>query len=191
MGDKSMDNILEAVDRARKVPLARLIFGLGIDHTGETAALALARTLKSLEAVRRATKDELENIEGIGPVTASAVQAFFSSPENGRILDAMMEAGVEVAGPDTPGDVPVTDGDGGSRISLSGKRFVLTGTLTAMTRSQAKERLQALGASVSSSVSAKTDYLVAGESPGSKLAKARELGVTVLDEDALAAMLAR
>ncbi|MFH1154185.1 MAG: NAD-dependent DNA ligase LigA [Pseudomonadota bacterium] len=188
MGDKSMDNILEAIEKSKQISLSRFLFSLGIDHTGETAAQILAEKLQTLEAIRTADPETLEVIEGIGPKTARAVHDFFRSPDNARILDAMLEAKVVITG--NAGDFQIGTGTGVQGSSpLSGKRFVLTGTLETMTRSEAKQRLQALGASVSSSISAKTDFLVAGASPGSKLAKAHDLDVTVIDEKTLTRMI--
>jgi DNA ligase (NAD+) len=186
MGDKSMENILAAVERSRRISLPRFLAALGIEHTGETAALALARAFTTLDAVRTADQGSLTAVDGIGAITAAAVYDFFQSPENARLIDTLLERGVEVI-PESP--APGGPGDTDAAKAVAGKRFVLTGTLNALSRSEAKQRLEALGALVSSSVSARTDYLIAGDSPGSKLAKASELGVRILAEDELLRML--
>ena len=179
MGEKSAANIVKAIEGSKTVPLRRFIFALGMDHTGESAALVLCDTFLSLDALLKATGEELNAIEGIGPKTADSVVAFFANQENRATIDRMMENGVVVED-----HGPVKQEGGPEASFFNGKRVVLTGTLNTMTRSEAKQRLEQQGARVGSSVSKNTDILVAGESSGSKLAKALSLGVTVMDEQA-------
>ncbi len=181
MGDKSAANIVEALMHAAVIDLPKFIYALGIDHTGENAALLLARQCGTLEDIMSASTQFLEAIDGIGPKTAGAVHDFFANEENRRVVDALLTNGVTVKAMMTreemdaaaPGNLPGPFAD---------KAVVLTGTLSTMTRDEAKKRLLSLGARVTSAISAKTDFLVAGASAGSKLAKALKLGITVLDE---------
>ncbi|SLM32672.1 DNA ligase [Desulfamplus magnetovallimortis] len=202
MGSKSADNILNALEKSKEVPLKRLIYALGIDHTGESAALLLSQTFKTLDRVMNATKEEMEAIDGIGPKTAGAVHDFFSHADNLALIGKLMQNGVTVLPVDDQigstekqeqkgkGDDEVESANNKAEENRAqGKIFVLTGTLSSLTRAEAKERLQQAGAKVTGSVSSKTDYLVAGESSGSKLDKARSLGVTVIDEQTLMSML--
>jgi DNA ligase (NAD+) len=179
--DKSINNLLEAIDRARDRPVARLLYGLGIRHVGATTARDIGARFGSIDAIAKASVEELEGVEGVGRVVAESVHEFFRRPETKVVLGKLRKGRVRMAderaaGPDKP-------------TPLEGKTFVLTGSLEGMTRDEAGERLEALGAKVTSSVSKKTDYLVAGENPGTKLDKARELGVEVLDESGLQKLL--
>jgi DNA ligase (NAD+) len=179
--DKSITNLLEAIDRARDRPLARLVYGLGIRHVGGTTARDIADEFGSLDAIAGASVDDLVEVEGVGGVVAESVHEFFRRPETKAVVEKLRRAGVRLADErkaEAKQDAP-----------LSGKTFVLTGGLEGMTREEATERLQALGAKVASGVSKKTDYVVAGAKAGSKLDKARELGVEVLDEAGLAELL--
>lgn len=187
MGEKSADNVIKALEASKKPTLQRFVFALGIHHTGEHAAALLAKKIGTLEGIMTAGKEELEAIEGIGPKTAAEVHAFFRDPTNRQIIQAMIDTGIQIQEPDQDRDD--TGSMEGERSVFHGKRCVLTGTLETMTRSEAKQRLQDLGAMVSSSISAKTDYLIIGSSPGSKLAKAESLGVTILDETEFAEMI--
>jgi len=182
MADKSAQNLVTAIDNARQIPLHRFIFALGIDHTGENAARLLAKTFDTLDDLMVAAEADIELIHGMGTITAKAIAAFFASPENQALIQKIRESGVVITNtlagqPDEKDHV------------FAGKTLVLTGTLSAMTRSEAKKALQTAGAKVTGSVSARTDYLVAGTEAGSKLAKARELNVPVLDEDRFLGML--
>jgi DNA ligase (NAD+) len=176
MAEKSAHNLVTAIEKARQVPLHRFIFALGIDHTGEHAARLLAGTFATLDDLMAATKEDLAEIHGMGTITADAIAGFFSTPENRALLTRLKESGVEIVNPLAG---PVKEKD----HVFAGKTLVLTGTLAAMTRPEAKKRLLALGANVTNSVSGKTDYLVAGKDAGSKLARAQALNVPVLDED--------
>ena len=182
MADKSAQNLITAIDSARQIPLHRFIFALGIDHTGENAARLLAKAFDTLDDLMAAKASDIEQIHGMGTITAKAIAAFFASPENQALIKKIRDSGVVITNtlagqPDEKGHV------------FAGKTLVLTGTLSAMTRSEAKKALQAAGAKVTGSVSARTDYLVAGTEAGSKLAKARALNVPVLDEDRFMEML--
>src|SRR5262245_528982 len=184
-GAKSIDNLFKAIEARRRVPLDRLIYALGIRHIGETTARDLAKALRTLEAFRAAAtaaiaggKDsaayrELDDIEGIGATVIDALVDFFGEPHNLKALDELL-AEIEVEAFTRPT---------GAATVLSDKTVVFTGTLERMTRSEAKALAERLGAKVTGSVSAKTDYVIAGADAGSKLGKARELGVAILSED--------
>jgi DNA ligase (NAD+) len=179
MAEKSAQNVLAAIDRSRHTTLARFIFSLGIRHVGEATAKDLARHFGALDAVMNASDAELVEVNDVGPVVAASIARFFRQPHNREVVEQLRAGGV--AWDET---APAPRGG-----SLSGKTFVLTGTLPSMSREQAKELLEAQGAKVAGSVSKKTDYVVAGAEAGSKLARALELGVAVLDEDGLKALL--
>jgi DNA ligase (NAD+) len=173
MGAKSAANLAASLERARKTTLARFLLGLGIRHVGETLASLLARRFGDLPPLVAASFDDLASIEGVGPVIAESVVRFFSDERNRAEVKRLTELGVQWESI-AVADEPVAG-------ALSGKTFVLTGTLTAP-RADAKRRIEACGGRISTSVSKKTDYLVAGTEPGSKLEKAEALGVEVLDE---------
>lgn len=178
MGQKSADNLVEAIDKARAPALGRLLFALGIRHVGETTARDVARHFGSIEAIMDADEDALSSVPDVGPVVAGSIRRFFAEQHNRDVIEQLKAQGVHPVAEAVPEDT-----------TLAGKTFVLTGTLPNWTREEASMRIQAAGGKVSGSVSKKTAYLVAGEEAGSKLAKAQELGVTVLDEDALKALL--
>lgn len=180
-GDKKADNLLQAIEESKQQSLDRLITALGIRGVGEVVAGTLAAEFGSLDALDQAALDRLEDIPGIGPNIAQAILDWFSRDSNQRILASLKESGL------WPQQDP--GGDTGDR-QLSGLTFVLTGKLEGYSRTELKERLQSLGAKVAGSVSSKTDYVVAGEDPGSKLSKAQELGVPVLTEQELDDFLA-
>jgi DNA ligase (NAD+) len=179
MGDKSADNLIAALARSRDTTLPRFLYALGIREVGEATAQALARQFGTLEALEAADENALQQTPDVGPVVASHVAAFFRQPHNREVLAKLRAAGIC-----WPESTPRT-----ASLPLAGKTFVLTGALS-RPREAVKEELEALGAKVAGSVSKKTDYVVAGEDAGSKLAKARELGIAVLDEEGLAALLA-
>jgi DNA ligase (NAD+) len=182
IGERSAQLLVDAIDQSRSRPLAKLLVGLGIRHVGPSAAVALARELGSLDAIAAASVDELAVVPGVGGVIAESVVAFFANERNRDLVARLVRAGINVQGPEK---VEVrTDGP-----SLAGMTFVLTGTLPSMTREEAQAELEARGGKVTSSVSKKTSYVVVGASPGSKLAKAEQLGVPTLDEDALRHLL--
>jgi len=161
--------------------LPRFLFGLGIREVGEATAASLAGHYGSLDAIMSATDEELQGVDDVGPVVASRIRAFFEEAHNAEVIRCLRQAGVS-----WPESEPMQNRNDGK---LVGKTFVLTGSLPSMTRDEAKERIQALGGKVTGSVSRKTSYVVAGEKAGSKLAKAQELGVTILDEEALKKIL--
>jgi DNA ligase (NAD+) len=172
MADKSAENVIAAIDRSRRPSLTRLIYGLGIPHVGWHVADVLAQHFLDLDRLAAAPFDEVRDIPGIGPTIAQSVVEFFSRPATRALLDKLKAVGVQPEAPRTT-----------SQGRLSGKTFVFTGTLRRFSRRDAAERVTALGATVVDTISARTSYLVAGEAPGSKLERARRLGVTVLDEE--------
>ncbi len=180
-GEKSIDNLLAEIDKSKGRELAHLLFGLGIRIIGERVGRILAERFGSLAALRAASAEELAEVPEVGPKVAASVLEFFAQPGNQERLQKLAVAGVGMTQPEVekaPADSPV-----------AGKSIVLTGTLSAMARSVAKQRLEALGARVSASVSAKTDLLIAGEKAGSKLKKAERLGLEIVDEGGLLDLL--
>ncbi len=176
MGERSAAKLLAAIEKSKATTLERFLFALGIPEVGEATAKALARHFVKLDALLAATEAELEDIEDVGPVMAGQIAAFFREPHNRDVIRDLRQQGIhwdESAKP-VAGSLP-----------LKGKTFVLTGTLSDMTREEATARIEALGGKVTGSVTAKTTYLVAGANPGSKLAKAEKLGVEVLDDGQL------
>lgn len=178
MGRKSAENLIEAIAQAKHPQLNRLIFALGIRHVGETTARDLALHFGSIEALMRAQIDELLNVPDVGPVVAGSIARFFAEPHNQEVVRALEEQGVMPQAPEAP-----------RSAGLAGKTFVLTGTLPTWSREEASSRIVAAGGKVSGSVSRKTTYVVAGEEAGSKLEKAAQLGVAILDEEGLKALL--
>jgi DNA ligase (NAD+) len=182
MGEKSAANLMAEIRRARATTLPRFLVALGIPNVGERAAELLAATFGDLDALLAAEPEALEATPGVGPVIAESLAAFLGDPKNREEIARLRELGVA-----WPKVEPVTRRTDGP---LAGKTFVLTGTLPGLSREDAKRRIEAAGGKVSGSVSKKTSWVVAGEDPGSKLARAQELGVAVLDPEALGALLA-
>ena len=182
MGEKSADNLVAALERAKHTTLPRFLIALGIPEVGAGVADLLARHFGDLAPLMQASAEELEAVDGIGPIIAERVVGYFADASHLAEIARLRALGV-----DWPVSAPRTaaDGDG----PLDGKTFVLTGTLPGMARSEAKARIEALGGKVTSAVSKKTDYVVAGDAAGSKLRKAQELEVTILDEEGLLALL--
>ncbi len=178
MGQKSAQNLVQAINAARNPSLARFIFALGIRHVGETTARDLALHFGSVQSIMTANESELLEVADVGPVVATSIRHFFAEPHNCDVVTDLLANGVV---PQTL--TAVASGQ------LTGKTFVLTGTLPTWTREQATQAILAAGAKVTGSVSKKTSYVVAGEEAGSKLEKAKQLGVTILDESALKAIL--
>jgi DNA ligase (NAD+) len=176
LGKKSAANLIAQIERSKTRDFWRLVYGLGIRHVGERGAQALAGAFGTMEALMAATEEQLRAVPDIGPVVAAAVHHYFTQPSNRRLIAELTQLGLKMDAPISAS--PATTGP------LSGRTFVLTGTLSTMSREQATEAIQALGGKVTGSVSKKTDHLVAGADPGSKLAKAENLGVSVLDEAA-------
>jgi len=180
MASKSADNVIKALEKSKETTLPRFIYSLGIRDVGEATALNLAQFFKDLDAVMKADEDTLQEVPDIGPVVAHHVVSFFKQKHNKDVIRKLLRAGVHW---------PTVSSSTGENPSLSGKTFVITGTLASMKRDELKARLQNLGAKVTGSVSKNTDYVVVGEDPGSKYEKAQKLGVEVLDEQAILAML--
>ncbi|MBF0340921.1 MAG: NAD-dependent DNA ligase LigA [Magnetococcales bacterium] len=183
MGEKSVDNLLAAIEESRKRDLTRFLFALGIREVGEATAASLARHFGAIAPLMAASEQDLQGAPEVGPVAAARVWHFFREPTNQTVLERLL------AEPATGWHrAAVSTGSGGGDHPLAGATVVLTGTLGRWSRSEAKARLEGLGAKVSGSLSKRTRYLVVGEAPGSKLAQAKELGVEILDEAALAAL---
>jgi DNA ligase (NAD+) len=172
MGDKLAGNLLTAIEQSKRQELWRFIFGLGIRHVGEQTAKSLAQAFGSLEQIRRSSLEELTSIRDIGETVAQSISTFFENQKNLAVIDHMLEAGV----------IPTVERKkvGGK---FTGTSFVFTGSLERFTRDQARLLVEDAGGNVMGSVSKKTGYVVAGEESGSKLVKARELGITVLSEE--------
>jgi DNA ligase (NAD+) len=180
MGEKSAANVLEQIDRSRKAPFGRVLYGLGIRFVGERTAQILADHFGSLQAIEKASREELEEAEEVGPRIAEAIQDFFAAERNRELIAQLREAGL------TFEQKRAAKASGGK---LDGKTFVLTGTLPTLTRDEAAEKIRDAGGKVTGSVSKSTDYVVAGEKAGSKLEKAKKLDVAVLDEAGLLELL--
>jgi len=181
MADKSAANLLAALEASRRRPFEKFIYALGIRHVGETTARALAAAFPSLEALAAAKEEELTALRDIGPEVAGSIVGFFSEPANLRTLAALKDAGVEPLY-----TAPSPDRGAGS---LAGRSFVFTGTLASMTRSEARRAVTERGGTWSETVTKNTDYVVAGEAPGSKLKKAKDLGIPVLTEEDFLALV--
>lgn len=180
MGRKSADNLIQALGKSKTTTLVRFLFALGIREVGEVTARTLAESQGSLAQICAASEEELQQIPDIGPIVAKHITVFFRQPENLKAIEEFLDCGM--VWQETIVETRPTP--------LKERRFVITGTLDSMSREQAKSKLEALGGRVSSSVSKKTDYLVAGRDAGSKLAKAEKLGVEIIDEKKLLALLA-
>jgi DNA ligase (NAD+) len=181
MGEKSAANLVEALERSKQTTLSRFLYALGIRDVGEATAAALANHFGSLESLQEASEEGIQEVPDIGPVVAAHVYTFFQQKHNREVIAALREVGVTWK--DQQRKTSAAEG------ALAGKTFVLTGSLESMSRDEASDRIVALGGKVSGSVSKKTSYVVAGAEAGSKLAKAQELGVEVLDEKAFLKLL--
>lgn len=181
MGEKSAQNLVDAIERSKRTTLSRLLFALGIPEVGEVTAANLARHFGDIEPMAKAEQAELESVPDIGPVVAQHVYEFFRQPENLRVIAELRERGVS-----WPIEEKVS-----VELPLAGRTFVLTGTLPSMSRDEARARIEAAGGRVTGSVSAKTDFVVVGAEPGSKLVKAEELGIALIDEAGLLGLLER
>lgn len=182
LGEKSAQNLVQAIAKSKQTTLRRFIYALGVPEVGESTAKALADAFRSPQALMDADEAALQGVRDIGPEMAKAIRAHFTSDENRAEVDALLAAGVV---PEPPAEVPAA----AAASPFTGKTVVLTGTLSKLSREQAKEEIEKRGGKVSGSVSKKTHFLVAGEEAGSKLSKAQELGVQVLDEAAFLALL--
>jgi len=172
--DRSAALLLEAIDRSRTVSLDRFLVGLGIRHVGQHIAKVLAREFGSLAAILAADRERFQAVKEIGPEISASLVSYFQEPSNRRVIERLLERGLSIQ--------PVEGGISGTTLPLAGKVFVFTGGLSRLTREDAKALVERLGATVSSSVSKKTSYVVAGAEPGAKLDRARELGVEILTE---------
>ena len=179
MGPKSAKNLVRAIDASRQRGLARLLYGLGIRHVGEGTARDLAAHLGHMDALLSATEESLQALPDIGPRTAQSIVEFFARHENRKMIEQLAEQGVlmSAVAEQTQGSV------------LTDKRVVVTGTLSSLSRKQVEELIRQHGGTVTSSVSRNVDFVVAGASPGSKLTRAQELGIPVLDEETFLNML--
>jgi DNA ligase (NAD+) len=178
--EKSAQNLIQAIENSKKVPLWRLINALGIRYVGEATAQVLAQHFQKLEDLMEASEEDLLHVEGVGEQVAASIREFFDEARHRALIEKLRENGVRGLPPEAPAASP-----------LAGKTFVFTGGLDNFSREEAKALVTARGGKVTSSVSAKTDYVVVGADPGSKFAKARELGVTIMDEAAFADLLKR
>ncbi|MCI0662081.1 MAG: NAD-dependent DNA ligase LigA [Acidobacteria bacterium] len=177
LGEKSVDKLLNQIEASKEAGLARLIYGLGIRHVGERTAGILANHFRSIERLARATTSELSEVHEIGEIVAGSIHEWFQEKRNAKLVERLAEAGVKME----------VAGGGGKEVArvFEGKIFVLTGTLSTMKRDDAQAYIEARGGRISSSVSKKTDFVVAGEEAGSKLTRAQQLGITIIDETEL------
>ena len=182
-GERSVDNLMSAIQKARTVTLARLLAGLSIEGVGEETAIDIAEHFVTLEAIQIASQEELQTIEGVGPIVAASVYAWFHSLENKRLLVRLLKYVTVIS--------PQIQKKQKQNTRLADKTFVLTGTLVTMSRDEAKEKIRQAGGKVVSTVSKNTDYLVAGENPGSKYDTANTLGIAILDEKEFLTLLNR
>lgn len=179
-GEKSARNLLAAIARSKEVPFDRVLFALGIRHVGAEMARRLAHAFLSIDRLLAATPEELLAVPDVGPAIAASIKAYAAEAQNRRLIEKLKAAGLQMtAAPETPAE----------ELPLSGKTFVLTGTLATMTRRAAEEAIRRLGGKPGSTVSRRTDYVVVGADPGSKYQKALELGVTILTEEEFARLL--
>jgi DNA ligase (NAD+) len=180
MAEKSAGNLVSAIEKSKQVPLAQFLFALGIRDVGEATAQSLVNAFGELDAIIKASAESLEEIQDIGKIVAHHIRAFFDKNHNLEIIDKLLMAGVRPIE-----SAPINKDE----LPLNGRTYVVTGTLEAMGRSEAKEKLQLLGARVAGSVSAKTDFVIVGPGAGSKLTKAEELGIEIIDEAAFLSLL--
>ncbi|QWD49321.1 NAD-dependent DNA ligase LigA [Polynucleobacter paneuropaeus] len=178
MGEKSADNLIQAINQSRNTTLARFIFALGIRHVGETTAKDLANHYQSMHALMDASLEDLLTVKDVGPVVADSITSFMAEAHNREVIEQLLTSGMQLSV-----EKKVIS------AAVVGKTFVLTGTFPSLSRDQAKDLLEKAGAKVAGSVSKKTDYVIAGTDAGSKLTKAEELGITVIDEQAMLALL--
>jgi len=169
-GEKSADNLIEAIKKAKIITLSRFIYALGIHHVGEEMSYDLSLHFKNLENIKKASAEDLTRSRDVGPVVAESIHRFFRDPGNIKLINDLKKTGVKI--------IPDKQPEG----RLAGRSFVITGTLSAMSREEAHDKIRALGGNVGSAVSAKTSYVVAGENPGSKYERAKKMGVKILNE---------
>jgi DNA ligase (NAD+) len=176
MGEKSASKLIEQIEKSKTRPLSRVLFALGIRHVGEEMAERLVSQFSSIEELERATYEELTGVPTIGPKIAEGILEFFTVERNREIVKKLKQAGVNLKE-----SKPVVSGD----LPLSGQEFVITGTLQSFSRAEAEEKIKALGGSAKSDVTKKTNVLVVGADPGSKVARAQALGIAQINEDEL------
>jgi DNA ligase (NAD+) len=184
IGERSAQLLVDAVEGSKQRPLWRVLVGLGINHVGPTAAQALARRFSDIDEIANASEETVTAVDGVGPIIARSLATWFTIDRNQRLIARLRDAGVNLVGDPSPATVETVDD------SFAGMTFVLTGSLERRTRDEAAAEIAARGGKVTGSVSKKTSYVVVGESPGSKLGKAEQLGVATLDEDGFDALLA-
>ena len=180
MAEKSARNLVTAIEESKHTTLARFLFALGIREVGEVTAAQLAKSFPDLDDLMHAGEEALVEVRDVGPIVAKHVVSFFAQEHNRDVIEVLLKAGIEW---------PAPESEGATDRPLAGKTFVLTGTLNGLTRDEAKMRIEALGGKVTGSVSGKTDFVVVGENPGSKVEKAKSLGVSTLDEKGLKEMI--
>ena len=173
LAEKSAQNLIDAIEQSKSAGLARLLFGLGVRHVGQRAASILAKTFRSIQVLKETSFEDMESVMEIGPVIAASLKNFFDQENNAQDIESLASSGIVME------EQEVMQAEGSV---LTGKQFVLTGTLSEFSRDEAKERIELFGGRVTSAVSAKTDYIVAGKDAGSKLEKAKKLEITILDE---------
>jgi DNA ligase (NAD+) len=180
MADKSAQNVLTALQNSKQTTLPRFLYGLGIRHVGEATAKALVKHFGKLDDIMDASLDQLTQVADVGPIVALSLRTFFDQPHNREVVEQLRASGISW-----------TEGEPSplAMLVLTGKTFVITGTLPKLGREELKEMLEAAGAKVAGSVSKKTHYLVAGSDAGSKLDKARELSIPIIDEAGVLALL--
>src|SRR5699024_5143387 len=175
-GEKSASNLLAAIEKSKHTTLSRFLYALGIRDVGETTANTLVEHLHTLPAIQHATLEQLEAVDNVGKVIAKRIVDFFQEPHNIEVIEQLLSPEIGIHWPQVTSSTNEIDSP------LKGKTVVLTGTLSQLSREDAKAQLQALGVKVSGSVSKKTDYVIAGDNAGSKLTKAQALGVEIVDE---------
>ena len=183
MGEKSATNLINALENSKKSALSRFVYALGIREVGEATARNLANEFKTLTAIENASYDQLIEVQDIGPIVAQHIVNYFQQQHNLQVIEQLLSAGIEIQ--KVSSATPALQ----SNTALTGKTVVITGTLTNLSRDEAKQKLLAVGAKVTGSVSAKTDFLLAGDNAGSKLTKAEKLGVEVIDEEKMLMLL--
>jgi DNA ligase (NAD+) len=181
MATRSAQKILDALESSKTTTLARFVYALGMRNVGEATAKDIAKHFGNLSALLQANNNDLLNVNDVGPVVAESISNFLSEKHNKTVISQLLASGISW---------PETEGKQQATGHLVGKTFVLTGTLPNLSRESAKEQIEAAGGKVSGSVSKKTDYVIAGSDAGSKLEKAQELGIVILDEASLQALLA-
>ena len=175
--EKSAQNLIDAIEKSKEIPLARFIYALGIRHVGEETANLLATRFGSIENLKKASLEELKEIPDIGDIVAESIYSWFHDKKNLEFIQKLLDAGVKILPPKK------------IKTKLKGKTFVFTGALKSMTRDEASEKVRLLGGHVSSSVSRNTDYVVVGENPGSKYERAKKLGIKILSEEEFLKMI--